>query len=284
MAVVAATAGGALTGHRPATSETVTSDRHTSKGSPIVVELFTSQGCSSCPSADRLLTELAAREDIEIIPLSFHVDYWNHIGWTDPFSSGAWSDRQRRYAKSFGGNRIYTPQMVVNGRWEGVGSNRGDISRLLERAAVEPPLAAIRVFAEIVSDDRLRVAVTTDRIEPEFASKRFAVWIGVVESDLVTPVGRGENASKTLRNDRVVRRLERLPELEFLKPGATGSLEIFLEGDWRRDKLGAVAFLQDVDSLRIHAAAQSVSIGPAVGGATGTKRFSISGSAPVGAT
>lgn len=126
---------GVLSGHRPAGCETGTPKASSSQGSPIIVELFTSQGCSSCPPADRFLTELAAREEFEIIPLSFHVDYWNYIGWTDPFSSPAWSDRQRHYARSFGGNRVYTPQMVVNGRWEGVGSNRREIARLLERGS-----------------------------------------------------------------------------------------------------------------------------------------------------
>lgn len=225
--------------------------------SAVLVELFTSQGCSSCPPADRFLTELAAREDIEIIPLSFHVDYWNYIGWTDPFSSEIWSDRQRRYGDHFGGNRIYTPQMVVNGRWEGVGSNRKDIAQLLERASAEPPKAELGVAAELGSDDRLRVVVTSVWIDPEVESSHWVTWVAVVESDLVTPVGRGENASKTLRNDRVVRRLERLSDREPFEAGAVASLELTLEDDWQPDKLSAVAFLQDSESLRIHATAES---------------------------
>lgn len=254
--MIAAAAAWALVGQPPADSETARANVSSSQGSPIVVELFTSQGCSSCPPADRFLTELAARKGIEIIPLSFHVDYWNYIGWTDPFSSEAWSDRQRRYAKVFGSNRIYTPQMVVNGRWEGVGSNRRDIARLLERASAEPQVAEMSVSAELVSEGRLRITVKTHRFDPVLQSKRLATWIAVVESDLMTPVGRGENASKTLRNDRVVRHLEQVSELETVKLGASGSLEITLGDDWRRDKLGVAAFLQDSDSLRIRAAAQ----------------------------
>ncbi|MCP4203182.1 MAG: DUF1223 domain-containing protein [bacterium] len=222
----------------------------------IVVELFTSQGCSSCPSADRYLSELAAREDLEIIPLSFHVDYWNYIGWTDPLSSDVWSSRQRRYARVFGGSRVYTPQMVVNGRWEGVGSDRRDISRLLEMARNERSAATIGVSAELISKSRLRVSVTTAQVDGEVVSESLAAWIAVVESDLVTEVGRGENASKTLHNDRVVRRLEAVPELELIGTGAEGSVEIALDEGWRRKKLSVVAFLQDAEAFRIQAAAE----------------------------
>lgn len=238
--------------------DTGTPKPSSSRRSPIVVELFTSQGCSSCPPADRFLTELVARDDIEIIPLSFHVDYWNYIGWTDPFSSAVWSDRQRRYARSLGGNRIYTPQMVVNGRWEGVGSDRREIERLLERASAEPRAAEMSVAAEMVSDDRLRVVVKMNRIDSVLRSSRLTTWVAVVESGLTTPVGRGENASKTLRNDRVVRRLERVSGLEPMQGGATGWLEFVLEDGWRRDQLSVVAFLQEADSLRVRAAAESV--------------------------
>lgn len=242
--------------HGQAGSETEAPADSSARRSPVVIELFTSQGCSSCPPADRFLTELSERDDIEIIPLSFHVDYWNYIGWTDPFSSTAWSDRQRRYGKSFGGNRIYTPQMVVNGRWEGVGSNRGEISRLVDRASAQPPVAEISVSTERISENRLRVVVTIDRIDSQFESKRLTAWVAVVESDLETPVGRGENASKTLRNDGVVRLLERVSELGPVRLGANGTLEVVLEDDWRRDKLRVVSFVQDTDSLRIHGAAE----------------------------
>ena len=101
-----------------------------------VVELFTSQGCSSCPPADRLLSKLARdpRYQGKVIPLSFHVDYWNSIGWTDPFSSNRWSERQRVYAgRVFHSNRIYTPQVVVNGRSECVGNSEGEVTGRIAR-------------------------------------------------------------------------------------------------------------------------------------------------------
>ncbi len=223
--------------------------------SPVVIELFTSQGCSSCPPADRFLSELASSTDLEIVALSFHVDYWNYIGWTDPFSSSAWSDRQRRYARTFGGNRVYTPQMVVNGRWEGVGSNRAEISKLLERARSEAARAELVVSAELVAD-RLVVAVGTHLRESEVGPESLGLWVAIVENDLVTAVGRGENASKTLRNDRVVRHLEKAGG-SGRPVGAGTSLEIALESGWRRDRLSVVAFLQGTDSLGIYGAAES---------------------------
>jgi hypothetical protein len=99
---------------------------------PIVVELFTSEGCSSCPPADALLTELASRP--EVLALSFHVDYWDRLGWKDPFSSPAATLRQQRYAELLGLATVYTPQIVIDGKWQAVGSDRGEVERALDSA------------------------------------------------------------------------------------------------------------------------------------------------------
>jgi hypothetical protein len=243
-----------------ATQGTPTFAESKTQRSGVLVELFTSQGCSSCPPADRLLSELAAREDLEVIALSFHVDYWNYIGWTDPFSSAAWSARQRAYGKQFGGNRIYTPQMVIDGRLEAVGSNRSTILRLIGRARTAPRRLAVEVVTEWASRDRLRARVTSTglgALEPAEYPKTWETWVAVVENGLVTPVGRGENASKVLLNDRVVRRLTRVPHAASKSAKSFNGFEIDVEAGWVRDQLSVVAFVQDAESLQIEATAES---------------------------
>src|SRR5271169_3547256 len=102
-------------------------------GGPVVLELFTSQGCSSCPPADALISELGASSK-SVIPLAYHVDYWNHLGWADPFSSGQWSERQSDYARAMNLDGEYTPQMVISGAWQCGGSDAGSIERAVAAA------------------------------------------------------------------------------------------------------------------------------------------------------
>jgi hypothetical protein len=212
---------------------------------PVVVELFTSQGCSSCPPADRLLTEIgeAGVDGVEVIPLSFHVDYWNYIGWTDPFSAATWSQRQRLYAARLAGDRVYTPQLVVDGRSEAVGSDRREVRRLVAEAARRQERAAI---ALATASSGIALEASLDAASPETAD----VLLAVFETGLTTEVASGENARRTLRNDYVVRRLIPVGQLE---PGATIHLEVPLDLDasWRRDHLGVAVFAQGSQSLEI---------------------------------
>ncbi|MGH9465120.1 MAG: DUF1223 domain-containing protein, partial [Thermoanaerobaculia bacterium] len=122
---------------------------------PVLLELFTSQGCSSCPPADRLLSRLAAARGSEpvVVPLAFHVDYWNHIGWEDPFSQGRWSARQRAYALAFGRDGVYTPQLVVDGTEELVGSDERAVRRAIERAAAQSRPGWVRLGAGRLTAD-----------------------------------------------------------------------------------------------------------------------------------
>jgi hypothetical protein len=225
------------------------------KGGPVIVELFTSQGCSSCPPADRLLSKLA--KDPRVIPLSFHVDYWNYIGWSDPFSSKSWSRRQEGYARAFRSNRIYTPQLVVSGRSQVVGSDESGVRRQIAEALAAEPAGQVTVSTEVSPDGpdgRLKIKAGAKLVRA--TDGPLDLWVAVYETGLTTKVGAGENASRTLANDFVVRRLEKALTL----PGTAGSAdagEVVLGVDkrWNRDRLGVAAFLQDPKTLAIHGAA-----------------------------
>jgi hypothetical protein len=230
-----------------------------SDGHTAVVELFTSQGCSSCPPADRLLSRLAGdpRYRGQVIPLAFHVDYWNSIGWTDPYSSARWSERQQQYAaRAFHTRRVYTPQAVVNGRAECVGSQEGALmDRIAGALAAEPAGRVNLTVAPPTPDGHLRVQVEA-RMAKTAGPGNLDLWVAVYENALSTAVKAGENASRTLRNDRVVRRFEKA----FSLPAAAGaekSGEIVLGIDkrWKVQDLGVAAFLQDPATLAIYGAA-----------------------------
>ncbi len=225
---------------------------------PVVVELFTSQGCSSCPPADRLLGRLAVGDGpaagVEVIPLAFHVDYWNYIGWTDPFSDPAWSRRQRRYAEAMRSGRVYTPQLVVDGGAHCVGSDVERVGEEIARAAASVPAGEVELAVGDGDDGRLVLDVTA-RVR-EGAAGEWRAMVAVFENDLTTPVPRGENAGRSLENGRVVRRLVEA----FALPAVAGSsrserLEVEVEEGWDRRNLGVAVFLQDPETLRIHGAA-----------------------------
>ena len=208
----------------------------------VLLELFTSQGCSSCPPADRLLAELGREEGI--VALSFHVDYWDDLGWKDPFASAAWTARQRGYARALGeGGRVYTPQLVVNGRAHVVGSDRRGAAAAI-RAAREAAQAKVELSARARWDGEGRVRVTATAR----GAGKAEVWAALVESGLTTEVRRGENGGRELGNDVVVRRMDRVE-------GGEASLAV--ASGWRRDHLAAVVFVQDPAGLKVLAAVRT---------------------------
>jgi hypothetical protein len=167
-------------------------------GQPILVELFTSQSCSSCPPADVLLGELAGRPDV--LALSFHVTYWNRLGWRDRFSLAEATERQRRYAMTLGHNQIYTPQAVIQGRRDAVGSNRAAIAAAIRAATPGPVLLALREVGPSVS-----VGAGAGEGSGTF-------WLIGYDRQHVTPVASGENRGRTLTHSNVVRSLSPLGE------------------------------------------------------------------------
>lgn len=230
---------------------------------PVLVELFTSQGCSSCPPADRLLTRLGADPELanRVLPLAFHVDYWNHIGWTDPFSSEEWSRRQRRYARAFEEGRVYTPQLVVDGRVDTVGSRQGEVYRLVREALERPDAAKLSVRLSAGEEPSDLVATVDAELVamPEGdPDAPLELLVALYQKDLETAVERGENASRTLRNDFVVRRLVAAGEVPRREGGSLEERIVFeLDPSWTVRDLGVVAFLQDPRTRAVHGAARA---------------------------
>lgn len=216
---------------------------------PVVVELFTSQGCSSCPPADRLLSRLMTEMPGRVIPLAFHVDYWNRGGWTDPFSSHRWTERQGAYARKFHLEAPYTPQAVVDGSVEMVGSREDRLRAAIASDAAKPSASVAVHLAP--AGAKVRVDVDVERPEA-LRQKKLDLMVAIYETGLSTAVERGENSGRTLRDDVVVRALTRATRVSAGGPAqARGTAEIALEKGWNRGALGVAAFLQDPWSLEI---------------------------------
>lgn len=221
---------------------------------PVLVELFTSEGCSSCPPADAVLAELARSQPVAgalVIPLSEHVDYWNHLGWADPYSSKRFSERQGAYAAAFGGSGVYTPQVVVDGRVELVGSDQRAVQRAIASAAREPKLEIAVSRGSTPSSLRVRVEPSTAFPKATGAD----VFLAIVEDDLQSQVSRGENSGRRLSHTAVVRRLQ---VVGVLPAGKAFEKEILVAPDpsWKPEHLHAVAFVEEGPSGRILGAAR----------------------------
>jgi hypothetical protein len=166
-----------------------------------VLELFTSQGCSSCPKADKLASELAREKDLLV--LTFPVDYWDYLGWKDTLGSAAHSARQRAYAMVRGDRKVFTPQMVVNGRSQCKGSDRAEIEAAIKHTSSEANLVAVPA----------EVSETNGQIEvevPDGAQRESEVWLVAVASQRTVEIDGGENKSRTVSYTNVVRRMTRL--------------------------------------------------------------------------
>ena len=155
-----------------------------------VVELFTSQGCSSCPPADEFLGELAMRKDV--LALAFHVDYWDYIGWDDVYAKSAYTQRQRQYAQAFRLRYVYTPQMVVSGKYETSGNSRRNIIRAVEKELAAPSEVSLRTDNGQILVEGQAQDSTVHVIRVSFLK------------EVTTKVKRGENRGKTLKDYHIV--------------------------------------------------------------------------------
>lgn len=224
----------------------------TSPRAPVVVELFTSDGCSSCPPADRVFSGLVLNQPIpnaHVIALGMHVDYWDQLGWKDPASLALATARQQAYGRIWGADRVYTPQVVVDGASEMVGSDEGAVTRAIARAAAQPHAHVSETIA--VDGDAVNATVSVEAVPP-VAKEPLDAVLCLTEDGLTSNVKFGENAGRTLHHDAVVRAMYPLGRVA---PGAPLRARGVLKPEWRRDRLHAVALVQGHNTHRIWGAA-----------------------------
>lgn len=203
---------------------------------PVVVELFTSQGCYSCPPADELLGELAERDDV--LPLAFHVTYWDRLGWPDTLGLEAGTARQQAYARTLGTGRMYTPQMVIQGQIDVVGSQRDRVMRALEIIAEE--------------GDSRGLSVDQNRLRIPAGGAGAVVWLAAYDDVHEVVIERGENRGKTLTYHNSVRELIELGRVD----GEALDLELPLARMAAEGRDGAAVLVQRDSDGAILAAAR----------------------------
>src|SRR6267378_2614516 len=227
---------------------------------PVVVELFTSEGCSSCPPADALLARLSEGQvagNIQLIALEEHVDYWNDLGWTDPFSSRDWTSRQHVYAGVLGNRNPYTPQMVVDGTVEFLGSHPQKARQAILEAAGKPKVPVILEQRSASIIDTSDFSVRVGKLQGTAKHDAAEVWLAITETGLHSAVTRGENAGEELRHAAVVRTMRKIGEAKG--DGETsfaGDVNVPLQKEWKPENLKAVLVVQEKKSRRILGAAE----------------------------
>ena len=228
-------------------------------GAVVVAELFTSEGCSSCPPADEILTRLVQQQPfdgITVLGLSEHVDYWNRLGWVDPFSSAAFTRRQVDYQEEvFRTPLIYTPQIIVDGHLEQTGSRGDRVSQAIIQAA-QLPKASVNVAAALGPDTDtgdLRIDIEVNVVVPPEVTVQGAanVVLAITEDHLGIDVLGGENRGRQLKHTGVVRKLLTIGELMPETPTWSTETSVPLAPQWKTENLKIIVFLQEQQSWRI---------------------------------
>ena len=217
----------------------------------VLVELFTSEGCSSCPPADRVLALLGHEPvvpNVNTITLGFHVDYWDSRSWRDRFSSNVFTQRQQAYARGFKIDSTYTPQMVVDGSREFVGSNSGGAVDAIGKLAAQPK----GLVSATLDGGQLHIKVSG---LPEHADS--TVYLAVAEDKLASSVSGGENAGNKLEHSSVVRQLTPIGTIPAKQAAINIDQNLPADTAWRRENLRYVIFVQDSTTLKIIAVAQT---------------------------
>ena len=242
---------------RPATPEAQATHGNRT---PVLVELFTSEGCSSCPPADALIAQWSQAQPVagaEVIALKEHVYYWNDLGWRDPFSSAKFSERQNDYARAFGNAQVYTPQMIVDGREEFVGSNAARAQQAITRAAQSPKLTVQLTWQPSAAPGGgPSLAVRIEQLVASASGDTAEVFLAITEDNLHSNVLRGENAGSRFDHFAVVRELHSIGKAD---PHAALAFDartsVNLSSTWKRENLRVVVFAQERRSRHILALA-----------------------------
>jgi len=225
---------------------------------PVIVELFTSEGCSSCPPADVLLQKLEAQQPVpgaEIIGLEEHVDYWNHDGWVDPYSSPEWTDRQQTYT-SLIKKDAYTPELVVDGRYQFVGNEpREAVVEIQE--ATRAQKTDVSITPASVDAKSARFNISVGKPPGDVGGDVAEVWLAVTEDGLHSAVSRGENAGQELNHVATLRWLHKIgvAAANGATPSYTGEPVVKLNSHWNVENLHATIFVQKKKSRQIIGAA-----------------------------
>lgn len=208
---------------------------------PVVMELFTSEGCSSCPPADQLLSDYASADEHQVIALSFHVHYWDRLGWSDPYSHQKYTDRQRDYAQKLNVKKIYTPQMVINGVHTFIGSDKEKARETLEMMADKPMPVEISI-TEIKIDG----AYCSFNYRLSSSTKGLLVNFAFTEDGLSQQVLRGENRGKLLKHDNVVRAFK-----SEEAPKKSGEILMRLPDEAQHTRMKVVVYAQQLSDYKV---------------------------------
>jgi len=202
-----------------------------------LVELYTSEGCSSCPPADRWLSELATRGDKRVVPIAFHVSYWDYIGWKDRFASPLYTERQRDMAQAQGSSMVYTPQVMIGGRDYRRWSSTGAVEKTVEEIARTPAPAAIAITMKPVADSGIEGRATLT------GGGKSTLFVALTQDGLSSKVTAGENRGENLHHNAVVR--------DFAAISGDGSFRFARKADWDPAHMSLVAFAQDPRTGRV---------------------------------
>ncbi len=222
---------------------------------PVLLELFTSEGCSSCPPADQLLEKLDRDQPVpgtDLIVLSEHVDYWNRIGWTDPFSSSDFSRRQQAYAAQFGTDDIYTPQLVVDGEKAVVGGNWPMAARAIQQSLRESKIPVI--IGATKTENSARVHIDIPSLQGKGA--KGLVYLVVAANHATSKVTRGENGGRELTHVAVVLSLREVAKVSG-KESVSKNVQVALNSNFNANDMRVVVFVQDARTQRVLGAARA---------------------------